>query len=278
MPELPEVETVKNVLKKSILNKKINSIEIIYPKIIDLGDINSLINEEFIDIKRKGKFLIFETNNHYLVSHLRMEGKYFIKDNNLPIEKHEHIIFRFNDFSLRYHDTRKFGRMEIVNKNDLNKTPINNLGVDPIIDKINIDEIYPKFNKKMPIKTLLLDQSIICGIGNIYVDEVLFLSKIDPNRLGNTIKLNELELIVKNTIKILKESYFNEEELNKKEEEYYKKFGQLWYTSPVDDTDPNAQIKEIEKCISLGKSKEDFLKDKTESEQQEFETKWNEIN
>lgn len=206
MPELPEVETVKNVLKKSILNKKINSIEIIYPKIIDLGDINSLINEEFININRRGKFLIFETNNHYLVSHLRMEGKYFIKDNNLPIEKHEHIIFRFNDFSLRYHDTRKFGRMEIVNKNDLNKTPINNLGVDPIIDKINIKEIYPKFNKKMPIKTLLLDQSIICGIGNIYVDEVLFLSKIDPNRLGNTIKLNELELIVKNTIKVLKES------------------------------------------------------------------------
>ena len=83
MPELPEVETVRNYLKKNILNKKIIDIDILYPKMIE-NDLNifkdNLINNYFIDIKRKGKYLIFETNNNYLISHLRMEGKFNIKD------------------------------------------------------------------------------------------------------------------------------------------------------------------------------------------------------
>ena len=103
MPELPEVETVRNYLKKNILNKKIIDIDILYPKMIE-NDLNffkdNLINNYFIDIKRKGKYLIFETNNNYLISHLRMEGKFNIKNKDDMITKHEHVIFYFDDFTL----------------------------------------------------------------------------------------------------------------------------------------------------------------------------------
>ena len=124
MPEIAEVETVRNTLKRMILNKKIIDVNIIYPKIIEsnISDFkNILVGRSIIDISRRGKYLLFDLNDYVLISHLRMEGKYFIKKSNEPIEKHEHIIISFNDNTdLRYHDTRKFGRMNLVKKSDVN--------------------------------------------------------------------------------------------------------------------------------------------------------------
>ena len=102
MPELPEVRTVAKVLKKNLINKKITNIKIIYPKIIEPNslDFNNLIGKKLTDISTKGKFLIFEFEDLYLISHLRMEGKYFIKSLNDKVEKHEHIIFEFGDLSV----------------------------------------------------------------------------------------------------------------------------------------------------------------------------------
>ena len=116
MPELPEVRTVAKVLKKNLLNKEITNIKIIYPKMIEKKSLSfdKLIGKSLTDINTKGKFLIFTFEDLYLVSHLRMEGKYFIKKLNDPVEKHEHIIFEIGDLSVRYHDTRKFGRMILV--------------------------------------------------------------------------------------------------------------------------------------------------------------------
>ena len=118
MPEIAEVETVRRTLKKQILNKKIEYVKVLYPNIIekDSHEINKIINDEFIDIKRKGKWLIFELKNYNLISHLRMEGKFFLKKESEQVEKHEHIIIGFEDFELRYHDTRKFGRMVLLKK------------------------------------------------------------------------------------------------------------------------------------------------------------------
>ena len=203
MPELPEVETVKNELKKKVLRKKIRDIKILYDGIIatNLDEFkNNILNEEIIDIKRRGKFLIFELNNYYLVSHLRMEGKYFIKDNSEPILKHEHIVFYFDDFTLRYHDTRKFGKMYLVLKNELySKTPLSKLGYEPWDKELSRNYLKDKFNKSISVKTLLLDQSIITGIGNIYADEILFLSKINPNKKGKELSNKELDSIIINT-------------------------------------------------------------------------------
>ena len=203
MPELPEVETVKEKLKKELLNKKIKSIRILYDGIIATnvkGFKKNIVNQEIIDITRRGKFLIFELSNFYLVSHLRMEGKYFIKNNNEPILKHEHIIFYFDDFTLRYHDTRKFGKMYLVEKDKLyTDTPLFKLGYEPWDDNLNINYLKSKFSRDIAVKTLLLDQSIISGIGNIYADEILFKSHVNPKKIGKDLNNKELNDIIKNT-------------------------------------------------------------------------------
>lgn len=212
MPELAEVETVRNTLKKRILNKKIKNVDIIYSKMID-NDLNEfkkvLIDNEFTDILRVGKWLIFELNNYYLLSHLRMEGKFFIKNNNDEIVKHEHVIITFEDSSdLRYHDTRKFGKMKLVTKDKLWETEeIKKQGKEPFDKNLTINYLKEKFkNKKMPIKTALLDQEIISGLGNIYADEVLFAAKINPLRAAGKLTEDECDKIIKSSKSILEKA------------------------------------------------------------------------
>lgn len=212
MPEIAEVETVRNTLKKSILNKKIKDVQIYYAKMIE-SDVNSfseyLVGDEFIDIKRRGKWLIFETNNRYLLSHLRMEGKFYIKDKNEEKGKHEHIAIIFEDgLSLRYEDTRKFGRMNLIKKEELETTEsIQKQGLEPGDKNLTADYLLEKFkNKKLPIKTVLLDQTIISGLGNIYVNEVLFYAKINPLREAKSITKDECNLIVQGAAEIIAEA------------------------------------------------------------------------
>lgn len=212
MPEIAEVETVRNTLKKQILHKKIIDVKILYSKMIE-SDINTfkndLINDEFIDIKRRGKWLIFELNRHYLLSHLRMEGKFFLKSSKEEIVKHEHIIISFEDNTdLRYHDTRKFGRMNLIKKEDLeNIECIKKQGLEPGDKKLNSSYLLEKFkNKKLPIKTMLLDQTIISGLGNIYANEVLFYAHLYPLKEAGKVTKEECDLICEGADKIIKEA------------------------------------------------------------------------
>ena len=212
MPELPEVQTVASILKKELLNKKVTKIKLIYPKVIskDSLDINLLIGKTLTNITTNGKYILFDYDKYILISHLRMEGKYFIKDKTLPVEKHEHIIFTLNDnITLRYHDTRKFGRMELIKKENLLKNKsLSKLALEPF--KLNIDDFYNKIKKKnVPIKAILLDQTIINGLGNIYANEVLYDSSINPYRLGKDIIKKEAEVIIKSSIKILNLAIIN---------------------------------------------------------------------
>ena len=207
MPELPEVETVKETLKRQILKKKIKNIQVLYEGIIatDLNEFKkNIIGQEFIDITRRGKFLIFELNDYYLVSHLRMEGKYFLKKKKDEILKHEHIIFDLGDDTLRYHDTRKFGKMYLVSKDKLYvDTPLVHIGLEPWDEKLTSDYLLSKYHQNIAIKTLLLNQDIITGIGNIYADEILFLSKINPNKKGKDLTKEDCNNIIINTRKVL---------------------------------------------------------------------------
>lgn len=171
-----------------------------------------LVGLEFKDILRKGKWLIFDLGDYYLTSHLRMEGKYFVKESNEKIEKHEHIIFSFDDETdLRYHDTRKFGRMCLLKKNELaNYEGIKKQGIEPIDDNLSKEYLFEKFKKsKLPMKTLLLDQTIISGLGNIYADEVLFASGINPLKQGIEITLKECQKIVDSSKKIIEQAIKN---------------------------------------------------------------------
>ena len=206
MPELPEVETVKETLKRQVLNKKIVDVKIYYPNIIEYPKIDefkkNIIGQTINDIKRRGKWIVFWLDEYCLLSHLRMEGKYFIRTNDDPIEKHEHIIIIFDDGTqLRYRDTRKFGRMHLIKKDELYKRkPFNELGLEPWDKELTNEYLKDKYkNKKLPIKTVILDQSIIVGIGNIYADEVLFLSKINPLKKSYLLGDEELSNIINNT-------------------------------------------------------------------------------
>ena len=212
MPEIAEVETVRNILKKQILFKKIINVNIIYPKMIesDLVEFkNVLIGNKFIDIKRIGKWLLFELEKHYLVSHLRMEGKFNLKQSNEEIIRHEHVIISFEgNLDLRYNDTRKFGRMNLIKKEELYNIPaIKNQGIEPLDKNLNSDYLLDKFkNKKTPIKTVLLDQTIISGLGNIYANEVLYAAKINPLKPAGSLTKAECDELVKSSRKIIKKA------------------------------------------------------------------------
>ena len=147
-----------------------------------------------------------DLDDYYLLSHLRMEGKYFFKTKNDGINKHEHVIFDLDDGSeLRYMDTRKFGKMYLIKKEDIDKIgPLVELGLEPWDDNLTSEYLLDKYKKKkLPIKSVLLDQNIIVGIGNIYADEILFLSKINPLKKCNLITKEEAENIIKYTKKVL---------------------------------------------------------------------------
>jgi len=138
-----------------------------------------------------------------------MEGKYFIKNCSDPYVKHEHVIISFEDGTdLRYHDTRKFGRMYLCLKQDIEKyEPVHKQGIEPIDSKLTKEYLYEKIHKsRLPIKTLLLDQTIISGLGNIYANEVLFAAKIRPTKLGCKLTKKQCEKIVINSNKIIKEA------------------------------------------------------------------------
>lgn len=210
MPELPEVETVRNTLKPRLIGKKIVSVKIYYDNIIDYPSLlefkERIVNQKINDIDRYGKWLIFVLDDYYLLSHLRMEGKYFFKSLNDKLLKHEHVVFVLdNDLELRYHDVRKFGKMLLIEKDKINEIgPFNSLGYEPFDERLDISYLKDKFkNKKLPIKSVLLDQSIITGIGNIYADEILFLSKINPLKKSYLLEDIELENIIKYSKEVL---------------------------------------------------------------------------
>lgn len=212
MPEIAEVETVRKTLKNQILGKKIKRITILYDPIISSSKKEFetiLIDKQIKDINRIGKWLLFDLGDYFLLSHLRMEGKYFLKNASEEIAKHEHVILTFQDNSdLRYHDTRKFGRMILTKKEDLYEIEaIKKQGIEPNDPRLTKEYLKEKIMKKnLPIKTILLDQTIISGLGNIYANEVLFASKINPWKIGKNITLEECERIKNSANEIIKKA------------------------------------------------------------------------
>lgn len=213
MPELPEVETVRQGLKQKLLGRTIKEAIIIYDGIIEYPSIKDFTtkikNQTINDIERYGKWLMFLLDDYYLLSHLRMEGKYFIKDSKEEYKKHEYVIFKLdNKEDLRYMDVRKFGKMHLIKKEDIKDIgPLTSLGLEPWDENLTITYLKDKYSKKkLPIKTVLLDQSIIVGIGNIYADEILFLSQINPYTKAQDLTDNDLKNIIKYTKKVLEQA------------------------------------------------------------------------
>lgn len=205
MPELPEVVTVKNFLKTAVEGRKIEKVQVNYSKMMSALLKDSLTGQYILDISSKGKYIIFHLDDFDLISHLRMEGKYYIPKSE-EINKHDHVIFYFKDFQLRYNDTRKFGTFDLKYKKDTYTTkPLSSLADEPF--DIDLDTFYQVIHKSSrKIKTMLLDQTIISGIGNIYANEILFRSKINPNKIGKQIKKAESAKIIKHSVHVLNEA------------------------------------------------------------------------
>lgn len=205
MPELPEVETIKNTLKRFVINKEIEEVQVFWPNIIKLPDdiehfIFLLKDQTIHDVTRVGKFLRFELDDYVLISHLRMEGKYTVNKKDDPITKHTHVIFKFkDDEELRYNDVRKFGTMHVFDKGEeFTNKPLNTLGPDPFEEAFTLEYLSEKLSKtRRAIKSALLDQTIIAGLGNIYVDETLFKAKVHPLTKANDLTTEQIERIKK---------------------------------------------------------------------------------
>ena len=186
MPELPEVEVVRQVLEKNLVGLVITDVECFYKPIIEdeFDEFKSLVvNKKITKLERLGKYLIFVLEDGAFISHLRMEGKYFIKPTLDEVVKHEHVIFEFSDgTSLRYADVRKFGTMELKTKDELFTThPLKELGMEA--NYLTTSYLKEKIGKKhKDLKAFLLDQSMIAGIGNIYADEICFMAKLHPKQ------------------------------------------------------------------------------------------------
>ena len=201
MPELPEVENVRRTLKSLIVEKKVKEVNVLYPKIIT-GDVdgfkNTVQGQKIVDIERVGKYLVFILEDMAFLSHLRMEGKYrYLPEPNAEdkqylmleeqpsLNKHDHLIFTFTDGScLCYNDVRKFGRLQLVDKENYGQEPpLNQLGPEPW--RADAGQLYQKIHKSnQPIKSLLLEQHIIAGVGNIYANEICFQMGLNPKTPG----------------------------------------------------------------------------------------------
>ena len=210
MPELPEVETVRRGLLKIATDRKITAIDVLYGKTIT-NDVEffrqSLIGQTIKTVDRRGKYLLFRFSNHLtMISHLRMEGKYFNLPEGEEPRKHTHVVFHFDDQTkLCYNDTRKFGRMTLVKTGEeMQVAGLKTIGPEPTTDSLTIEYLTEIMSKsRREIKPFLLDQSKVAGLGNIYVDEVLWMSQINPLEPVNHLTSEKISQLRDNIIEEL---------------------------------------------------------------------------
>jgi len=200
MPELPEVETVKRTLQPKLTGLKFIDVQILLPKIIRTPDPDEfkekITGKKILKINRRGKYLLFNLNDGLnLVIHLRMTGSLVICRSDEPLSKYTHLVMVLeNGFHLRFADMRQFGRIWLVPATSMdNLAGYKNLGIEPLEAIFTISYLKKELKRRhVRIKPLLLDQTFIAGLGNIYTDEVLHRAKINPERLATTLSPREI--------------------------------------------------------------------------------------
>ena len=223
MPELPEVEVVRRSLQSFIKGLEIKKVSVFNRNLrykISRDFDKKIINQKIIFIRRRSKFLLLGLQNHSVIlMHLGMTGKIFIINNsskkvfktsfyyeNEINKKHNHIIIKFNKFiKLIYNDVRKFGFVKIIPYGSIKENNhLRLLGPEPLNKDFNIKYLNTKIkNIKKNIKNLLMDQKLVSGLGNIYVNEILHLSSVNPLKVSKNLKIHQAKKIVKNVKTIL---------------------------------------------------------------------------
>jgi formamidopyrimidine-DNA glycosylase len=230
MPELPEVETIRLGLLDRVCNKRIEHVEVRCERIIlrprpqELAA--ALVRQTIRDIHRRGKFLVFDTDDYRLLIHLGMSGqltywdqtqkddeKFFVTMTGLQkarqhaVDKHTHVSFYFSDGNaLHYRDIRQFGKWRLYRPEEFQQArEFWLLGLEPFTRDYSWRRFLERFKQhKLKIKSLLLNQSFVAGIGNIYADEALFEARIHPERLAASVSVEEKKRLFRAIPKVLK--------------------------------------------------------------------------
>lgn len=208
MPELPEVEVIRRDLVQEVVGRTIARAEVRdipnSPRVIRRHPAppefaGPLEGRTIQRLERRGKYLLFHLDDHLvLVVHLGMSGQLILSDPGRPFAGHTHVVLHLSDGGeLRYVDPRTFGEMFVTEESDLGEIPeLTRLGLDPIAGDLPLDYLSSTFaRRKTRIKPLLMDQTFICGLGNIYSDEVLFLAGVRHDRPTSEVTAAETELL-----------------------------------------------------------------------------------
>lgn len=208
MPELPEVETVVAGLKKTVLGKTIQKVDLFYPKIVksDLFQFRlKLPGTKIEEIQRRGKNILFSlSDQHTLLAHLGMTGHMFFYHQSSKPDKHDVAIFKFLEGELHFNDIRKFGKLALLSR-ELEKSHTQKLGPEPLqISFKNFTRLFRRHRRM--VKPVLLDQSFLAGIGNIYADEALFEARIHPKMRTHKLDGEALKRLYNGIRKTLKKA------------------------------------------------------------------------
>ena len=211
MPELPEVQVVKNFFDLQVVGKRILRVYIINKKLryqIPPRLNSKLSNLIISEILRRGKYLIllFKNSDISLLIHLGMTG-YFRLNSFFKPEKHDHIVFQLTNEYLIFNDIRKFGFIKIYSaKNIFNCSHLKKIGIEPLSEELNFKYFRDNCQRDIDLKTLLMDQSFLAGLGNIYCSEILFDARLDPRKKSNSLLISEIKNLIESIKKILNKS------------------------------------------------------------------------
>lgn len=210
MPELPEVETSCRGIEPHCINQRITRIEVRQPKLrwpVDPQLSSTLANQEIIAVDRRGKYILMQVGGVTLMIHLGMSGSLRVLNQDKVAGKHDHIdVHLSNGKIIRYNDPRRFGSF-ILNREGADHPLLANLGVEPLGEMFTSDYLYSiGRQRKVPIKSLIMNSQVVVGVGNIYSQESLFHAGIHPRRPANKIAKSRMVNLVGAIKKILEEA------------------------------------------------------------------------
>lgn len=201
MPELPEVETTLRGIAPHTLNRKLSRVLIRQPSLRwpIPSELPGLIEGQTLrNINRRGKYLLFEFATGKALVHLGMSGSLRIVPSDTPPNTHDHFDWIFGDIALRYHDPRRFGCLLWIDGEPNEHKLLAKLGPEPLTDDFNADYLFLRSRKRtQAVKQFIMDSHIVVGVGNIYANESLFMSRIKPIRKAGTLTRKNCEDLVR---------------------------------------------------------------------------------
>ncbi len=210
MPELPEVETNRAALADALENTALINVIVRHQQLrwpVPSTELQKLAGQKVSAVKRRAKYLLIELEQHNIIIHLGMSGTLRILNSKTAIKKHDHIDFIFKkQLCVRFNDPRRFGAVLVSGKDEVPR-PLQSLGVEPLDRQFSSAYLYNKAKKsRTPIKTFLMNNKIVVGVGNIYAAESLFYAQINPQKPANQLTVEQCQHLVKAVKQVLRKA------------------------------------------------------------------------